>query len=242
MTPLVGTQAKRPHPRVAAMKAAARLPDSVWSGRPTAQEIERRKRKVIAVAADSFLKLGFAETTIRGIAKTSRVTVRTINHHFTSKEALFREAILARVSEASVLPVFDGKSNLTDFLRALACDCQEKALHSCSIEVVRLLIAESARLPEMIGEIGIAMNSRFQIDLAARFRALAEFGLIPGGDHDRSAQLFTDLLLGNRAMMFYAGWTGGPAVEADIAAKVDLFIRGRFGARFAEASASPRVP
>jgi hypothetical protein len=80
--------------------------------------------------------------------------------------------------------------------------------------------------------------TRFTGNIAELFRQLAAKGLIPEGDHDRSAELFADLLLGNRTVMIYFGWASAVPTDDDIAVKVELFING--GLRLMGAKPVPR--
>jgi hypothetical protein len=94
---------------------------------------------------------------------------------------------------------------------------------------MRLMIAESARFPDLMSKVATIIFTRFTGNLAALFRQLAENGLIPKGDHDQSAVLFADLLMGNRTVMIYFGWVSAAPTAKDIEVKIDLFIKGRFG-------------
>jgi hypothetical protein len=101
------------------------------------------------------------------------------------------------------------------------------------------MIAESARFPELMSKVATIIFTRFTGNLASLFRQLAENGLIPEGDHDQSAVLFADLLMGNRTVMIYFGWVSAAPTEKDIEVKIDLFIKGRFGGLPAGKNAKP---
>ena len=55
--------------------------------------------------------------------------------------------------------------------------------------------------------------------------------MIPAGDHAQSAELFVDLILGQRSVMVYFGWANALSAEKDLDAKIELFINGRFRPR-----------
>ncbi|WP_052223465.1 TetR/AcrR family transcriptional regulator [Novosphingobium malaysiense] len=201
------------------------------AGRPTAEELERRKSRVMEVATEMFVHQGFAATTLLDIAKQAGVATRTLYQHFGDKEALFREVIFARDAAVVDAPVLQAGEDLKSALRRVAAYSYEVALRPKSIELMRLMIAESARFPEMMGKVANTIFSRFKANVAAVFRQLADAGLIPQDDHDESASLFVDLLLGNQTVMIYFGWVSATPSDQEIDLKIDLFVRGRFGSQ-----------
>lgn len=207
------------------------------AGRPTADELERRKLKVMEVATAMFASRGFAATTLLDIAKKAGVATRTLYQHFGDKEAIFREVIFARDTARIDPPELGEGEDLVAALRKAAHYSYEVALGPRSIELMRLMIAESARFPELMSKVASAIFTRFTSNVAVLFRQLADKGLIPEGDHDESAELFVDLLLGNRTVMIYFGWASVAPTEKDIEVKIALFINGRFGGQSAKAGA-----
>ncbi|MBU6267441.1 MAG: TetR/AcrR family transcriptional regulator [Sphingomonadales bacterium] len=208
------------------------------AGRPTADELERRKLRVMEVATEMFVNQGYAATTLLDIAKQAGVATRTLYQHFGDKEAIFREVIFARDAAAIAPPEVTDEDDLVSALTRAAQYAHEIALRTRSVELMRLMIAESARFPELMSKVANAIFSRFKGNVAKVFRALAERGLVPESDHDQSADLFVDLLLGNSTVMIYFGWSNAAPTAADVAIKVDLFIRGRFGAQVGAAKAA----
>lgn len=200
------------------------------AGRPTADELERRKLRVMQVATDMFVGRGYAATTLLDIAKKAGVATRTLYQHFGDKEAIFREVIFARDTAVVEPPAVEDDDDLVSVLMKVARYSFEVALRPRSIELMRLMIAESARFPELMSKVTNTIFARFKANVANVFRELARRGLIPQGDHDESAELFVDLMLGNRTVMIYFGWMSARPTEDDVAVKVDLFIKGRFGA------------
>jgi len=205
------------------------------AGRPTAEELERRKARVMDVATGMFVSHGYAATTLLDIAKQAGVATRTLYQHFGDKEAIFREVIFARDNAVAVPPRLVPGDSLMAALHKAAAYAFDVALRDRSIALMRLMIAESARFPDLMTKVVNAIFSRFKGNVAALFRQLADAGLIPDGDHDQSAALFVDLLLGNQTVMIYFGWTNSALSDAEVAAKLDLFVRGRFGEKYLKA-------
>lgn len=201
------------------------------AGRPTADELERRKAKVMQVATDMFVARGYAATTLLDIAKQAGVATRTLYQHFGDKEAIFREVIFARDTAVIDKPHVEDGEDLAAVLRKVAHYAFQVALRPRSIELMRLMIAESARFPELMNDVGNKIFSRFLQHIATVFAELAERDMIPAGDHAQSAELFADLILGQRTVMIYFGWANALSAEKDLDAKIELFINGRFRAK-----------
>ncbi len=183
------------------------------------------------VATDMFVTRGYAATTLLDIAKQAGVATRTLYQHFGDKEAIFREVIFARDTAVIDKPHVEAGEDLVAVLRKVAHYSFQVALRPRSIELMRLMIAESARFPELMNDVGNKIFSRFLANVSEAFGELAERRMIPDGDHAQSAELFADLILGNRTVMIYFGWANALSAEKDLDAKIDLFINGRFRAK-----------
>ena len=207
------------------------------AGRPTAAELERRKAKVMEVATDLFVHQGYSATSLVDIAKGAGVATRTLYQHFGDKEAMFRDVIFARDTGAvAVPPVLQPGDTLFAALMRTADYMHEFSLRPRSIDLMRLMIAESKRFPDLIRGVATATFAKFRRTLAKVFESLAQAGLIPESNYARLAELYVDLVLGTMPIMTYAEWTNAPPTEEDIAERVDLFILGAFGAAVARRS------
>lgn len=207
------------------------------AGRPTAAELERRKARVMEVATELFVHQGYAATSLVDIAKGAGVATRTLYQHFGDKEAMFREVIFARDSGAiiSAPGAEPGDTARAALLRA-ARYAVDVALRPRSVELMRLMVAESNRFPELMQKVANATFARFRRNIARVFEQLAAGGLLPDADHARSAELFADLILGNTPILTYTNWSTEPPSDEDLEDRVDLFILGRFGAQVARAA------
>ncbi len=201
------------------------------AGRPTATELERRKALVMEVATGLFVTQGFAATSLVDIAKGAGVATRTLYQHFGDKEAIFREVIFARdAGQAIERPEVHSGDTLFDALMRGGRYAFQVTYREQSIGLMRLMIAESTRFPDFMKSVAISIFARFRRNHEKLFHSLEAAGLIPPGDHARSAELFSDLVLGSHPIMTYSNWDTAPPCEIDIEDRVDLFIRGRFDA------------
>lgn len=120
-------------------------------GRPTREASERLREVILDAATASFLADGFGATSIDALAQRLRISKRTFYHRFADKEALFA-AVVHRIIErlrhaAGVPPVED--ADLPSVLQRLATLILNAALSPPAIALHRLIVAESARFPEL---------------------------------------------------------------------------------------------
>lgn len=202
------------------------------AGRPTAVELERRKARVMAVATELFVSQGYAETSLVDIARGAGVATRTLYQHFGDKEAIFHDVVFARdVGTMLATPTLSHGESLFDALMRLADYACEFALRPRSVGLMRLMVAESNRFPDLIKRIATGTFNRFRRQISAFFDELEAAGLIPPGDHARSGLLFVDLILGNTPIMMYTSWSSEAPSRGDLESRVALFVAGRFGVR-----------
>lgn len=212
------------------------------AGRPTADELERRKALVMDVATELFVQRGFAATSLVDIARGAGVATRTLYQHFGDKEAIFRDVIFARDTEAAVQPpALEADDTLFLALRRAGHYAYEVTYRPKSIGLMRLMIAESTRFPEFMTSVALSIFTRFRRNFEKAFIALETGGLVPPGDHARSAELFSDLMLGSNPIMTYTNWSATAPSDQDMEERVDLFILGRFGPTVARSARTKKA-
>jgi TetR/AcrR family transcriptional repressor of mexJK operon len=165
-------------------------------GRPTATAAALLETTILDTATTAFLAHGYAATTIEAIARTCSVAKRTIYARWSGKPALF-QAVLERLMAKWL-------SNTGDWAQAesleVALDGAAErilavALTTEAIALNRLLIAESARFPQlplMMHEAGAGEGT---LRIAALLdRAIAD-GTLPKLDTVFAAEQFLHLVL-----------------------------------------------
>jgi AcrR family transcriptional regulator len=212
------------------------------AGRPTADELDRRKTKAIEVATALFIKEGYAATSLVDIARGAGVATRTLYQHFGDKEAMFREVIFARDVHYTISAptVVDGDTLFTALQRA-AQYAYAITYREQSIGLMRLMIAESGRFPQFMKTVATSIFARFRRNIEKVFESLEDAGVISAGNHERSAELFSDLMLGAHPIMTYTNWDATPPDDKDADERVELFILGRFGAEVAAEARSKKA-
>ena len=207
------------------------------AGRPTASELDRRKALVLDVATELFVDRGYAATTLVDIARGAGASTRTIYQHFGDKEAIFSDVICARdAGEALDHPSVEPGDTLFTALERAGHYTYQVTYRKKSIGLMRLMIAESNRFPEFMKNVAISIFARFRRNIEKVFEGLEASGLIPAGNHVRSAELFSDLILGSHPIMTYTNWDAAPPTEQDLQERVEMFVLGRFGSSIAESA------
>lgn len=165
-------------------------------GRPTVKAAALLETSILDQATAAFLADGYAATTIEAIARTCGVAKRTIYARWSGKPALFR-AVLERLMTKWLSTAGDwaepesleaALDEASDRILAVALTPEAVALH-------RLLIAESARFPELPLLLQQAGASEGTARIAALLdRAIAQ-GTLPPQDTAFAAEQFLHLLL-----------------------------------------------
>jgi len=212
------------------------------AGRPTEEELVKRKARIIAVATDLFFENGYAATSLVEIAKRAGVATRTLYEHFGNKESIFQEIMHNRDVESRVLPpTLSTGDTLYDVLMRVAYYVRDVALSAESVDYMRLMVAESKRFPDMMKRMIQFASERFRKHISKIFQDLEKSGLIPVSDHLESTALFIDLVLGNSPLFIYSNWKLAGQLDDLIQKKVELFILGRFGPDVAATSKQLRA-
>jgi TetR/AcrR family transcriptional regulator, mexJK operon transcriptional repressor len=151
---------------------------------------------ILDAATSAFLADGYAATTIEAIAKACGVAKRTIYARWSGKPALFR-AVLERLMGRwlSSTGEWPETSDLEAALSDAAARILAVALTPEAIALYRLLIAESARFPELPLMLHQSGASEGTARIAALLnRAIAD-GTLPPQDTTFAAEQFLHLLL-----------------------------------------------
>ncbi len=120
-------------------------------GRPSRADSLRLRQRILEAATELFLAEGYGSTTIEAVAASAGISKRTFYHRFNDKSALFAavvHSIIEQIRPPADVPLIEGTS-LRDILRRLAGMMLRAALSPQAIALHRLVMAESARFPEL---------------------------------------------------------------------------------------------
>ncbi|MFF0204519.1 TetR/AcrR family transcriptional regulator [Streptomyces sp. NPDC005017] len=160
-----------------------------------------RKHEAILEAATSvFLDKGYAGTSMDDIAKLAAVSKQTVYKHFSDKEKLFADIVLATTDRLDTtidlladLPTDD--AHLEENLTRLARQFLTALTAPRVIQLRRLIIANADVFPELGTEWYERGFQRGLATLAATFQRLADQGLLRIDDALLAANHFSGLLL-----------------------------------------------
>ena len=199
---------------------------------PTRREARRLSRRdaIVEVAARSFLKRGYAGTTMSGVAATLGGSKGTLWSYFPSKELLFA-AVIERASgafRAELTLILNPDDELELALRRFCSEFLRKVTSPQAIALHRLVAGESGRFPE-VGHIFHENALRLMHNLLAAYLSSAmERGLLRKADPLRAAQHLGSLCASRSHQQLLMGLierAPPEMIEADVASALDTFLR-----------------
>jgi TetR/AcrR family transcriptional repressor of mexJK operon len=198
-------------------------------GRPTAQAAALLETTILDAATAAFLADGYASTTIEAVARACSVAKRTIYARWSGKPALFK-AVLEQLMEKWLSSAGDwaAAESLEAALDEAAARILSVALTPEAVALHRLLIAESARFPELPMMIGESGANEGTVRIAALLSRAVEQGTIPPQDTTFAAEQFLHLVLAGpqRRALGLGRPLDEPQVTAWRKAAVALFLTG----------------
>jgi TetR/AcrR family transcriptional repressor of mexJK operon len=194
------------------------------AGRPTTDDLEKRKAKVMAVAEELFVARGYLGTTVAEVAKLARVSPRLIAAHFGDKAGLFMRIIEGwSTNFARHAPEQDFDKPLEAILYDAAKFAWQTAYSPDSIRMLRLVVGEGDRFEAHTSEIARTSTRNLLAPLEAIFSNLAERGLIDSADPIRACKVFVDLIVGYAPPQAAMGYWERVPDDAELRGKVRFF-------------------
>jgi len=119
----------------------------------TRRRKEARPGEIIEAAMSEFTEHGFERAKLERIAKLAGISKGTIYLYFDSKEALFEEAVktyVITVMDAADADVSEIDGSTEELLRKLIGRIYEHMVSSHAATIMRILIVEGDRFPELV--------------------------------------------------------------------------------------------
>jgi AcrR family transcriptional regulator len=138
-------------------------------GRPSLTASAELGERILDAATHLFLTHGYGATSIEAVARRARVSKRTFYYRFENKPALFAAVvhrIIDRLRPPADVPLLQG-ADLEAILRGLATLILHAALSPQAIALHRLIVAESARFPQLASIVAEEGSSAEAIRLIA---------------------------------------------------------------------------
>jgi TetR/AcrR family transcriptional repressor of mexJK operon len=191
---------------------------------------DRKHREIMQAAATLFVAKGYDGTSMDDIATTAGVSKQTIYKHFSDKDRLFTEIVLATTHQADhvvglVLSTLNDTDDLVHDLRMLGRKFLEALMDEELLQVRRLVIANADRMPSLGRDWYEHGFKRLTAALASCFRILTEKELLRIEDSNLAANHFAGMLLwipSNEAM-----FTGNnrPCSKSELDRLADAAVR-----------------
>jgi TetR/AcrR family transcriptional repressor of mexJK operon len=120
-------------------------------GRPTQHEAARLTGRIVEAATALFLDEGYGSTSVEAIAQRAGMSKRTLYARYANKEQIFAAVVRSIVDQLRPprsVPLIE-EGILQDVLVRLAGFILNAALAPKALGLFRLMVAESARFPEL---------------------------------------------------------------------------------------------
>jgi len=159
---------------------------------------ERKRQAIQTAGAAVFLDRGYEAASMDVIAAEAKVSKQTIYNHFHSKDELFK-AIISDMTTALVIPLSISEaaaSTPQKLLQSFACDLLKLMLTPSSLAMYRLIVAESARVPELGATLYAAGAGQLLHKLAGYLEWETKRGRLAIENTESAAELFVGMLTG----------------------------------------------
>ncbi|MFJ7199908.1 MULTISPECIES: TetR/AcrR family transcriptional regulator [unclassified Streptomyces] len=172
----------------------------------------RKRQAIMEAATRAFMGKGYSGTSMDDIAKLAAVSKQTVYKHFSDKEKLFAEIVLATTDRVDgvidlVADIPSDADALDENLTRLAQEFLTTLTQPKVLQLRRLIIANADAFPELGAAWYEQGFERVLATLAATFQRLAEDGLLRIDEPLLAANHFSGLLMWipvNKAM-FHGG-------------------------------------
>jgi len=205
---------------------AMKKPDS-----PATRRGELRREALLQAAQQVFLEKGYAATSIEDVVERTGGSKATLYAYFGNKEGLFGEMIAARCDEflASMEIPKRVEGSIEQTLTAFGHRVLKLFLDPKRIAMLRGLMAESARFPELAERLYASGPQRGRAMVAEFLRGQHEAGTIHCPQPELSALQFMEMV---KAHAQYRALLGLPPFPPDldaarvVSAAVKTFLTG----------------
>jgi TetR/AcrR family transcriptional repressor of mexJK operon len=156
-------------------------------------ERQSAKREQITTAARKlFLELGYAGTSMDAVSAGASVSKQTLYTYFPAKVDLLKAILedeLDRLAIDAPLPEPHTLAELRSLLLKFASRFTQTLLHPDSVALIRLVLGEAFRIPELRGTVRQALPMRALHGIAAIVQRADELGLIEAPDTELTARM-----------------------------------------------------
>ncbi len=159
-----------------------------------AQRAALKKEQIASAARGLFLTRGYAGTTMDGVTAAAGVSKQTLYSYFPGKADLLAEILTEEIAALGIRnSLVPRVGSLADFRAALLAVAQRLTKRLMRDEVqqlLRLVIGEATRLPELRDVVRTAFPSQVLKEVEALIGLAIDQGLVTAARPDLSARMF----------------------------------------------------
>jgi TetR/AcrR family transcriptional repressor of mexJK operon len=162
-----------------------------------AQPATRRSAKreaILDAALSAFLEVGYAATSMDGVAARAMVSKATIYAHFESKEQLFGAVIRRRCEQSAAFAPNRADQDARTTLTQLGRRVLDLLVEPGSLAMYRVVVAESVRHPDLARAFYDSGPGNGKAQMAQQIADLARKGELTVADPWDAADMFVGLL------------------------------------------------
>ena len=215
------------HTKQRAQRAAARR-SGVLAGNATELGSVTIDRLLLA-ASEEFGSNGYEGASIEGIARRAGAGKMTVYRRFRDKHALFHALVKRSTNQIQVgLDFLSGDARKPELvLLDAARRIQEASRVPANLQLLRMVIGESQRFPELAREL-LSMHEASTRPLQAYFADLMASGIAVRGDADVLARMFYRMAVETyRTLLGVVDERKARGTQADLQrTSVEVFLRG----------------
>lgn len=181
------------------------------------------RERIRTAALCTFCEKGYSAS-VDDIARRAGVVKQTLYHHYGSKDALFREALIGLANELFVALESSNGSLREDLIR-FGESFRAKTMNEHGLALFRMMVAESPRFPELSRTVYEAgqLASR---GLARRLEQAMARGELRTDDAEFAASMLLSMLTGKERDHLLLGLSGEPGQSAERTGRiVNLFLQ-----------------
>jgi AcrR family transcriptional regulator len=200
-------------------------------GRPQARPDEETRTVILDAARQEFAASGYAATSMESVARRAGVSTKTLYRLIPNKGTLFEEILtdgIDRFVSRIRLRACDG-SDIEGALREAMIAVGELILDGAVIGLLRMIVAEGDKFPEISDTFYNKAIKRSESTLASWLKVQAERGLIAIDNPTEAAGMLLGMLAfqPQRAVLVaHAPAPGRKELERRAEAVAKLFLRG----------------
>lgn len=218
------------------------MADTPRRGRPPREKAGEVEDRILQAALKVFIARGFEGASIDEIAEVARAGKPSIYARFTNKETLFKEVVLRWAQRSSEMSASITSGSIQQRFQSAAAFIVQRAIKDETVGLVRSVIAEATRHPELATTIHYAMRAHGAATVKKLFAELTEaeeLKSLPAFAPDNlqaTTLRFIDLVLLPMLIssLFHADLTPIKAQMEDHAREAALFFLHGCGYNFAD--------